>query len=213
MLFCLSLCNWSKKIVLGFVIKFKIIILKFSLLFICQAMDPPPVPEEQVFLPSCPEEESEAASSLPSLNLSLSSECKPMETTHEEKVKEPDHEPVMGSNGFPPMIPGFFPAYLPYPFPVWPPSAGPMRELKGGEASHQQVLRPIPILRKEPVNVDALVGMSQLSLGDTQRGHKEPSPLSLKLLGEPSRQSAFHPNAPAGEPDLSKGKSSAIQAV
>ncbi|CAL9009947.1 unnamed protein product [Prunus brigantina] len=177
------------------------------------AMDPPPVPEEQVFLPSCQEAESEAASSLPSLNLSLSSECKPMETTHEEKVKEPDHEPVMGSNGFPPMIPGFFPAYLPYPFPVWPPSAGPMRELKGGEASHQQVLRPIPILRKEPVNVDALVGMSQLSLGDTERGHKEPSPLSLKLLGEPSRQSAFHPNAPAGEPDLSKGKSSAIQAV
>ncbi|XP_068302515.1 transcription factor MYBS3-like [Pyrus communis] len=175
------------------------------------AMDPPPVPEEQVFPPSSWEGESEDANSLPSLNLSLSSETKPMETTHEEKVIELDQEPAMGSNGFPPMAPPYIPAYTSYPWPYWAPSAGPFREMVG-EPSHQPVLRPIPIVPKEPVNVDAL-GMSQLSLGEREGGLKEPSPLSLRLLGEPSRQSAFHPNAPASEPDVSKGKSSAIQAV
>ena len=168
------------------------------------------MPEEQVFLPSSREGESEDANSLPSLNLSLGSETKPMETTHEEVI-ELDQEPAMGSNGFPPMAPPYIPAYTSYPWPYWPPSAGLFREMVG-EPCHQPVLRPIPIVPKEPVNVDAL-GMSQLSLGETERGLKEPSPLSLKLLGEPSRQSAFHPNAPASEPELSKGKSSAIQAV
>lgn len=179
------------------------------------------MPEEQALLPSCQEErESEDSNSLPSLNLSLGSECsRPMESTHEEKVIiEPDNQPVMGlngyPNGFPPIIPGFIPAYLPFPFPVWPPSAGPSIIENGGEGSHhQQVLKPVPILPKEPVNVDALVGMSQLSLGETERVQSNPSHLSLTLLGEPSRQSAFHPNAPASEPDLSKGKTSVIQAV
>ncbi|XP_062008485.1 transcription factor MYBS3 [Rosa rugosa] len=182
------------------------------------AMDPPHMPEEQALLPSC-QEERESEDSKPSLNLSLGSECsRPMESTQEEKVIiEPDNQPVMGLNGYlngyPPVFPGFIPAYLPYPYPVWP-SAGPLIIENGGEASHfPQVLKPVPMLPKEPVNVDALVGMSQLSLVEAESLQSNPSPLSLTSLGEPSRQSAFHPNAPASEPDLSKGKTSAIQAV
>ncbi|XP_015902404.2 transcription factor MYBS3 [Ziziphus jujuba] len=178
--------------------------------------DTPPVPEE-VLLPSPQGRESDNAQSLPSLNLSLQSECEPMEAAHNLKAKDPE-EPAMGLNGYPPMVPGFYPAYLPVPFPLWPPSASPLEE-KGAETSHHQVLKPIPMLPKEPVNVDELVGMSQLSLGEAERDLREPSPLSLKLLGEPSRQSAFHANAPVGGnapvsgSDLRKGKSSAIQAI
>lgn len=82
--------------------------------------------------------------------------------------------------------------------------------------SHHQVLKPIPLLPREPVNVDELVGMSQLSLIE-KKGSSDPKEiphLSLKLLGEPSRQSAFHVNSGAeGGSDLNTGKNSPIQAV
>ena len=176
------------------------------------------MPEEQALLPSCQEERESGDSNVPSLNLSLGSECsRPMESTQEEKVIiQPDIQPVMRlngyPNGYPPVIPGFIPAYLPLPYPTWQ-TAGPLIIENGGEASHYpQVLKPVPIIPKEPVSVDSLVGMSQLSLGEAESLRSNPS-LSLTSLGEPSRQSAFHPNAPASEPDLSKGKTSVIQAV
>ncbi|TKY48214.1 Transcription factor MYB1R1 [Spatholobus suberectus] len=175
--------------------------------------DPPSVPEEQVLLP--PSENSQPCNgkSQPSLNLSLKSEFEPMETTSQENV-EKTNETMMGSNGLTPMAPpGFFPTYFPVPFPIWPSTAAPFEEVKGGQTSHHQVHRPIPMIPKEPVNVDELVGMSHLSIGETQVRDREPSPLSLKLLGEPSRQSAFHANAPVSGSDLNSGKNSAIQAV
>ena len=177
-----------------------------------QATDTPPVPEEQVLLPSSHLEEADNSNSIPSLNLSLNSEFEHGEAAARETFKE-NEETIMGSSGFTPMVHGFFPPYVPVPYPFWPPNPAPPDEEKGIEASQHQVLKPIPLLPKEPVNADELVGMSQLSIGETENGHREPSPLSLKLLGEPSRQSAFHANAPVGSTDLSKGKTGAIQAV
>ncbi|KAJ0007332.1 hypothetical protein Pint_29618 [Pistacia integerrima] len=131
------------------------------------ATDTPPVPEEQVLLTSPLARETDNSSSLPSLDLSLNTEFEPMEAKDT----------------------------VPYPF--WLPNTACLEEDKEAEASHpHQILKPIPMLPKEPVNVDEIVGMSQLCLGETGRGLREPSPLSLKLLGEPSRQSAFHTNAP-----------------
>ncbi|WRX26101.1 SANT/Myb domain - like 10 [Theobroma cacao] len=176
------------------------------------ATDTPPVPEDQVLLPSSQVEEADNANSIPSLNLSLNSEFEHGEAASQETVQETE-ETMMGSSEFTPMIHGFLPPYLPVPYPFWPPNPTPPHEEKGVEASQHQVLKPIPLLPKEPVNLDELVGMSQLSIGETENGHREPSPLSLKLLGEPSRQSAFHANAPVGGTDLSKGKTGAIQAV
>ncbi|CAH8358272.1 unnamed protein product [Eruca vesicaria subsp. sativa] len=46
---------------------------------------------------------------------------------------------------------------------------------------------------------------------ETENSHS-PSPLSLKLIGEPSRPSAFRSNGSASCSDLSKGNS-AIQAM
>lgn len=178
------------------------------------AMDPPSVPEEQVLMPSEQAAEADNADQLPSLNLSLHSEFEPMEAASQETLKEPE-EGMTGSIGLAPIVPGMIPAYLPPPFLFWPPNMVPMEEgpSSAGTSSHQ-VLKPIPVLPKEPVNVDELVGMSQLSLGEAERGHREPSPLSLKLIGEPSRQSAFHANAPASGSGLNKpGESSVIPAV
>lgn len=184
------------------------------------------MPEEQE-MPSSQAREIDSADALPSLNLSLKPEFDPMETSSHEPVKEPD-ETVMGSSEFNPTVPmsteftpivsgsvvhGFFPAYVPVRYPFWPPNTASLEEGKGAETSNHQVLKPVPILRKEPVNVDELVGMSHLNLGEAERHHREPSPLSLKLIGEPSRQSAFHANAPANGSGLSKGKGNPIQAV
>ncbi|KAF7814218.1 transcription factor MYBS3 [Senna tora] len=175
------------------------------------ASDPPSVPEEQVLLP--PENSQPDTKSQPSLDLSLKSEFEPMETNCQENVEEPN-ETMIRSSGMIPVAAGFMPTYVPIHFSIWPSNvAAPFEQVNGIETSHHQVLKPIPIVPKEPVNVDELVGMSQLSLGETQIRDREPSPLSLKLLGEPSRQSAFHANAPVGSSDLNNGKNSPIQAV
>lgn len=169
------------------------------------------MPEEQALLP--PSENSQPCNgkSQPSLNLSLKSEYEPMETTSEENVEETNET----SKVLTPMTQRFFPSYLPVPFSIWPSIGAPIEEFNRGETSqyHHQVLKPIPVIPKEPVNVDELVGMSHLCIGETQVLDREPSPLSLKLLGEPSRQSAFHANAPVGGSDLNSSKNSAIQAV
>lgn len=177
------------------------------------ATDTPPVPEEQVMLPSPLARESDNTSSLPSLNLSLNTEFEPMETVCKETEKHSEY-PVTDSNEFTPIVSSFLPAYIPVPYMYWPHNAATGEEDKDAGTSHNHpILKPIPILPKEPVNVDQLVGMSQLSIGETERGLREPSPLSLKLLGEPSRQSAFHSNAPVSGSDLRKGKTTPIRAV
>ncbi|KAL4335228.1 hypothetical protein GQ457_07G031590 [Hibiscus cannabinus] len=172
------------------------------------ATDTPVVLEEQVLLPPSHVEEADKSNSAPSLNLSLNSEFEHTETESRETVKGTE-ETMKVSSGPTPIIQGF----IPVPYTFWAPNTAPPDEGKGTEACKHQVLKPIPLIPKEPVNVDELVGMSQLSIGETANGHIEPSPLSLKLLGQPSRQSAFHANAAVGATNLSNGKTGAIQAV
>lgn len=175
--------------------------------------DLPTMPEEHFMLPPSGAEETDKPKSVPSLELSLNPEFEPMESSSNEKAEE-TKEAATPSGEISTVIPAFLPAYLPVSFSLWPPNAVALPE--GGsavEASHHQVLRPIPMLPKQPVNVDELVVMSQLSLGETETGNAEPSPLSLKLLGGASRPSAFHASTSVNGSDVSKGKGNAIQAV
>ncbi|GMI77979.1 NITROGEN RESPONSE DEFICIENCY 1 [Hibiscus trionum] len=148
--------------------------------------DTPTVPEEQVLLLSSQVEEADNANSLPSLNLSLNLEFEHREDAAARERVEETEETMAGSTGFTPMVHGFFPPYLPVTYPFWPLNPAPPDEDKGIEASQHRVLKPTPLLPKKPVNVDELVGMSQLRIGGSENGHREPSPLSLKLIGEPS---------------------------
>ncbi|KAJ6706370.1 TRANSCRIPTION FACTOR KUA1 [Salix purpurea] len=191
------------------------------------ATDPQAVPEEQELPSSSRAGDTGNADSLPSLSLSLKPEFEPMDIASQELVKEPDKimtglseiKPTVPSSGeFGPCsseftaVPGFFPAYVPVPYPYWPPNTSSIEEGKSAAAPHHEVLKPVAVIPKEPFIVDELVGMSHLHLGEkTDRHRREPSPLSLKLTGEPSRQSAFHASAPpAGGSDLSDGKASSI---
>ncbi|XP_010267151.1 PREDICTED: transcription factor MYB1R1 isoform X2 [Nelumbo nucifera] len=135
-----------------------------------------------------------------------------MEAIPDETVKADESVKV---ENFAAMVPGHFTTYLPIPFPFWPSGLAPAgEEINVGETSHHhQVLKPTPILSKDPFNVDEVVGLSTLSLGEAAAGRIEPSPLTLKLRGAPSRQSAFHANPPVSGSDLSKSNSSIIHAV
>uniref|UniRef100_A0A1J3JSL4 Transcription factor MYB1R1 n=1 Tax=Noccaea caerulescens TaxID=107243 RepID=A0A1J3JSL4_NOCCA len=95
---------------------------------------------------------------------------------------------------FPVLYPTYFSPF--YPFPLW--SAAYVIE-PTKEESHE-ILRPTAVHSKAaPINVDQLLGMSQLSLGESSQNGVSEQPLSLKLVGgSSSRQSAFHPNPASG---------------
>ncbi|XP_043718515.1 transcription factor MYBS3-like [Telopea speciosissima] len=166
--------------------------------------------EEHLLCPTSQASETENVNPKPPLDLSLDQECEPMEATSNDTLTEA--EETIASSNFPPMIPGFFPTYLPSPFSFWPPSLAPAGEEKQAKTSQHQVLKPTPIHCKDPVNVDQLMAMSKLSLGEAAKGSLEPSSLSQKLLGTPSRQSAFHASTPVTESELSQN-TSVIHAV
>lgn len=163
------------------------------------ATDPAALPEEQFMLPPTQALEFKTPNSLPSLELSLRPEYQPTKTTPFELIKETST--LLGEA--PPVVP-LFPAFLHLPLSSWPSE-------KVAETFHHQVLKPIPILPKEPVNVDELFGMSQLSLKENETILREPSPLSLKLLGPSARPSAFHASNPVSAPtEISRARARAM---
>nr|GMD00545.1 transcription factor MYB1R1 [Ipomoea batatas] len=175
-------------------------------------IDPQPMPEEQFMLPPQAAVETDSADSLPSLDLSLKPDVDSMDATPTELVQD-TREDFTVTTEIPLVYPQFIPAYIPIPFPIWPSNTVALDQDRGAETSRHQILKPIPVVPKEPVNVDELVGMSQLSLGETRSGQKDALPLSLKLTGESSRQSAFHPRTPENSSEISKGETTPIQAL
>ncbi|KAL6658871.1 hypothetical protein ACP70R_002911 [Stipagrostis hirtigluma subsp. patula] len=100
---------------------------------------------------------------------------------------------------YPMMVPPpyYHPAFVPVPcygyVPVYyaPPGAA--------QASHQ-VVKPVAVHSKPPLNVEDLYSMSELTLkGDSSaNGGLPASPLPPKPTGRPDRQSAFHGKGPPG---------------
>ncbi|KAF8096801.1 hypothetical protein N665_0301s0045 [Sinapis alba] len=103
-------------------------------------------------------------------------------------------QPPPGS--FPVLYPAYFSPFYSLPFPVWP--AAYVTE-PAQEVTHE-ILRPTAVHSKAaPINVDQLLGMSKLSLGESSQNGVPEQSLSLKLIGgSASRQSAFHPNPVSG---------------
>lgn len=107
------------------------------------------------------------------------------------------------------LIPVMFPAYvspiIPVAIPYWPgPGSGHDQASTAKTESHE-VLKPTAVHSKSPINVDDLVGMSKLTLGDG-------APTSLKVGGL-SRQSAFHASNPSARTSNIDSNHSPIHAV
>ncbi|XP_040986970.1 transcription factor KUA1 [Juglans microcarpa x Juglans regia] len=136
----------------------------------------------------------------------LDEECESMDSSNSN-----DGDPVPPNQDssqppYPLVYPAYFSPFFPFSFPFWP---GYTTEATKKET--HEVLKPTAVHSKSSINVDELVGMSKLSLGESI-GHAGTSSLSLKLLEGSSRQSAFHAN-PASESTNINSSSSPIHAV
>ncbi|KAK4770366.1 hypothetical protein SAY87_030898 [Trapa incisa] len=145
-------------------------------------------------LPPAPEEEEEYES-MESSNSNEGGDSAP-----------PAPKPELTQTSYPVIYPAaaYFSPIIPITFPLW---HGCTTELVKSEEAHE-VVKPTAVHSKTiPINVDELIGISKLSLGEPI-GKPGPSPLSLKLDGS-SRQSAFHANTGSG----GTNSSSPLQAV
>ncbi|XP_010925548.1 transcription factor MYBS3 [Elaeis guineensis] len=170
-----------------------------------------PVLEEHLMHGS-PPNEPENTNQLPALNHGPdqgSELAEPLLNNPPEEL----NESIPYNNTPMPAVPAFYPAFIHLPYAFWPPNlAAPATEEEMGET--HEIVKPRPVIPKEPVNMDEITGMSKLSIGEHGAGRMEPSALSLKLLeASTSRQSAFHLNPSSTRPDLSQGSSNAIHAV
>ncbi|GAB2300838.1 Transcription factor kua1 [Dionaea muscipula] len=143
-----------------------------------------------------PDPETQKDEPLPSPQ-QLDEECESMASSNsnegESVLLKPETSqgcyPVSNSqNGYPIVYPTYIAPFFPFAIPFW---AG-YNTTEPAKVSHE-VLKPIAVHSTSAINVDELVGMSRLSLGESI-GHGEPSSLSLKLLEVSGRQSAFHAN-------------------
>lgn len=98
------------------------------------------------------------------------------------------------------LYPTYFSPFYPFPVPIWPAAYA----TKPPKEETHEILRPTAVHSKAaPINVNQLLGMSKLSLGESSQNGVSEQSLSLKLDGgSSSRQSAFHPNPAAGGSDI-----------
>ncbi|RWR86708.1 transcription factor MYB1R1 [Cinnamomum micranthum f. kanehirae] len=136
----------------------------------------------------------------------LEEECESMDSANSNDGEAVVPKPENSQAAYPVVFPAYFSPFFPFSFPYWP-GYTPEAVQKG---THE-VVKPTAVHSKEPINVDELVGMSKLTLGESL-GDKAPSSLSLKLLDGSDRQSAFHPNPATSGSSLNSG-SSPIHAV
>ncbi|CAH2078780.1 unnamed protein product [Thlaspi arvense] len=123
----------------------------------------------------------------PPLHVTASASFRP-EDTIQTQIQPP--------GSFPVLYPTYFSPFYPFPYPIWP---GAYVTEPAKEETHE-ILRPTAVHSKAaPINVDQLLGMSQLSLGESSQNGVSEQPPSLNLVGgSSSRQSAFHPNPGSG---------------
>ncbi|KAK1419044.1 hypothetical protein QVD17_28200 [Tagetes erecta] len=108
---------------------------------------------------------------------------------------DPTHAPLNLEQQY--MYPVMFPAYvsplIPVAIPYWPGPGSGQDQGSSVKTETHEVLKPTAVHSKTPINVDDLVGMSKLTLGESIG---DGAPTSLKLVGGMTRQSAFHASNP-----------------
>lgn len=133
----------------------------------------------------------------------LDEEDESMESSNSNDGEPAPPKPESPQSFLPVMYPTYFSPFFPFPVPIWP-----GYRAEPTKTDSHEILKPTAVHSKNPINVDELVGMSKLSLGESI-ADAAPSSLSLKLLdGSSSRQSAFH-----AKPAPSSSSSSVIHAV
>ncbi|KAJ6711906.1 TRANSCRIPTION FACTOR KUA1 [Salix purpurea] len=118
----------------------------------------------------------------------LDEEYESMDSTNSNEGEPLPPKSDSSQTAHPAVYPAYFSPFFPCSFPFWSGCS-----VEPTKTETHEVLKPTAVHSKSPINVDELVGMSNLSLGESI-GHDGSSSLSLKLLEGSSRQSAFHAN-------------------
>lgn len=179
-------------------------------------LSPHPPPESETEnnnpFPQAPVIDEEECESMASTNSNdtepgLPSFEQPSETNYPNDTTSQNGYPLTDTpqTYYPVVYPTFASPFYPFPTPFW---TGHVPEPP--KEAHE-VVKPTAVHSKSPINVDELVGMSKLSLGETI-GSGEKSTLSLKLLQGSSRQSAFHAKPGSSSSDMNSSSSSPIRA-
>ncbi|CAA2973886.1 transcription factor MYB1R1 isoform X2 [Olea europaea subsp. europaea] len=119
-------------------------------------------------------------------------ECESMECANSNEGETMLPKPVGSQYTYPVVCPAYVTPYFPLSFPFLP--GYNMEPVK--EETHE-VLKPTAVHSKSLINVDELIGMSKLSIGESL-GDAGKSTLSLKLVEGSTRPSAFHANHASG---------------
>ncbi|KAG6792129.1 hypothetical protein POTOM_001272 [Populus tomentosa] len=131
----------------------------------------------------------------------LDEECESMDSTNSNEGEPLPPKPDSSQPAYPVVYPAYLSPFFPCSFPFW---SGCSAEPSKTET--HEVLKPTAVHSKSPINVDELVGMSKLSLGESI-GDDGSSSLSLKLLEGTSRQSAFHANPASNSSGINRSGS------
>ncbi|KAL4383938.1 hypothetical protein GQ457_15G010640 [Hibiscus cannabinus] len=146
-----------------------------------------PMVSQDLFAAEPPQAEAQSNDQLP-IPTSLDEENKSTDSNNSNDG-ETDPPTILESSQpcYPVVYPVYYPPFFPFPFPYW---MG--YKAEPNKTDTHEVVKPMAVHSRRPINVDELVGMSKLSLGECI-GDNGPTSLSLRLDGV-SRQSAFHAN-------------------
>lgn len=160
-----------------------------------------PVASQDLFTANHTQGETQSNNPLPAPP-ALDEECESMDSTNSNDGEPAPPKPENSQSCIPMMYPTAYVSPLfPFSYPYW--SA---YNTEPTQKETHEVLKPTAVHSKSPINVDELVGMSKLSLGESI-GQSGSSSLSLKLDEGSSRQSAFHANPASGSSGMNSSSS------
>ncbi|XP_075508755.1 transcription factor MYBS3-like [Primulina tabacum] len=158
-----------------------------------ESVDTPMVPRDFISV-NLPQAETQSSSL--TLRPVVDEECESMESANSNDVEAVLPIPQGSQYAYPLLYPAYVAPFFPMHFPFWPGyNAEPVKE----EA--HEVVKPTPVHSKSPINVDELVGMSKLTLGESL-GEARSSNVSLRLVEGSARPSAFHASPSSGNSDV-----------
>lgn len=127
----------------------------------------------------------------------MDEEVESVDSPHSNESEPLPPKPDESNYSYPVVYPAYVAPFFPVAFPMW---SG--YNVEPPKQETHEVVKPRAVHSKSPINVDELVGMSKLSLGESGSGGDAPMPpppVSLKLVeGGSTRQSAFHANPSSG---------------
>ncbi|KAG6489742.1 hypothetical protein ZIOFF_051019 [Zingiber officinale] len=145
------------------------------------------VPLEPQLFPMSLQESELQSNKPPPIPPTLNEECESMDSNDSMLGETVVPIPEAPQSTYTLVLPTYYPPFLQFASPYWPGGTS-----ETPDQAHE-IIKPTAVHSKSPINIEELVGMSKLSIGDNG-GETVSLSSSLGLLSGSKRQSAFHAN-------------------